>query len=44
MINVTISETGNVEFVDTAIREILAKETWVEASGFYRAISSAQPD
>ena len=42
--NVSISETGNVEFIDNTSREIFAKETWVEASGFYRAISSPQPD
>ncbi|MDP7051369.1 MAG: Calx-beta domain-containing protein [Verrucomicrobiota bacterium] len=44
IVNLTISETGTVEYIDTSSRQVFAKETWVEATGFYRAISSAQPD
>ncbi len=36
--NVTTGETGTVEYIDTTSREVLAKETWIEATGFYRAV------
>ena len=40
--NVTTGETGTVEYIDTTSREVLAKETWIEATGFYRAVLSSQ--
>ena len=40
LVNVTTGETGTVEYIDITSREVLAKETWIEAAVFYRARSS----
>ena len=40
LVNVATDDTGKVEYTDTASRQVLAKETWIEATGFYRALSS----
>ena len=36
--NVVTDDTGNALYTDAASAETLAKETWAEAAGFYRAV------
>ena len=36
--NVITGDTGQAAFTDAASAETLAKETWAEAAGFYRAV------
>ena len=41
---VTTDENGKATFTDAASKEKLAKETWAEVSGFYRAVLAAKGD
>jgi len=36
--NVVTDDTGNALYTDAASAKTLAKETWAEAAGFYRAV------
>ena len=35
---VSTDDTGKAVYTDSASAEVLAKETWIEATGFYRAV------